>query len=89
MLGNLNITYDVELIAGLGIDDGRYVISLTTCVLIALSWTLVPLRWAGCFYFCHGRADSVPYVLLADSMISVYKNCRGQSSYQVIVVSAL
>lgn len=29
MLGNLNITYYVELFDGLGIDDGCYVISLT------------------------------------------------------------
>lgn len=62
MLGNLNITYDVELFAGLGIDDGRYVISLTTCC----SYRLV-LDLGGCFYFCHGRADFVPYVLLAGS----------------------
>jgi hypothetical protein len=73
VLGNLNITYDVELITGLGIDDGRYVISLTTCCSYRLVLDLG--GWTGCFYFCHGRADSVPYVLLADSMISVYQSC--------------
>jgi hypothetical protein len=43
VLGNLNISYDVGLFSGLGIDDERYVISLTTCCLIALSWADVSI----------------------------------------------
>jgi hypothetical protein len=40
---NLKITYDVELFAGLGIDDMCYVIIVDdiNVILIALSWALV------------------------------------------------
>lgn len=40
---NLKITYDVELFAGLGIGDMRYVIIVDdiNVILIALSWALV------------------------------------------------